>query len=275
MKRGIALLQEIDATELEAGALAFWWLGQLGYVVKIGETVLYIDPYLTPSPRRNVPPVLEPSEVTHADWVLGTHDHGDHIDPHAVRGIAEASPQARFVCSRVAAQHVRELGIPDDRIVALDHTLSYNDDDLTITAIPAAHEFLDRDPQLGYPYLGYVVESGGACFYHAGDTVRYEGLLPLLQQWPLDVVFLPINGRDAERLARNCIGNMTYQEAVDLAGELKPRLTVPGHYEMFDNNSENPQLFADYMDVKFPGLRYWIGEHGVRVVVPPANEIGR
>ena len=67
--------------------------------------------------------------------------------------------------------------------------------------------------------------------------------------------------------ARNCLGNMTFQEAVDLAGVLKPRLTVPGHYEMFANNSQDPVAFAGYMRLKYPELRYWIGEHGQVVLL--------
>ena len=268
-KTDAALLQEIDDLGLEPGSVAFWWLGQLGYVVKIRDTVFYFDPFLAPSPHRTVPPLLDPTQITHADWVFGTHDHGDHIDPYATPRIADASPQARFVCSQAAANHVHELGVPQERIVALDDGHSIREGDLTITAIPAAHELLDYDPELGYPYLGYIIEMDGVCVYHAGDTCRYEGQIDRLARWQLDVAFLPINGRDAERLARNCIGNMVYQEAVDLAGALEPRLTVPGHYEMFRNNSEDPQLFADYISLKYPHLDYWIGEHGTAVIVPP------
>lgn len=272
MKTGTALLQEVDSLTLAPGACAFWWLGQLGYILKIKGTIFYLDPFLAPSPHRNVPPLLDPTEITHADWVLGSHDHGDHIDPYAIPRIAEASPQARFVCSRVAQRKLLQLGVPQERIVALDDGITFQEGDLTITPIPAAHEFLDRDPELGYPYLGFVIEMDGVAVYHAGDTVRYEGMAPRLKRWALDVAFLPINGRDAARLARNCIGNMVYQEAVDLAGEIEPRLTVPGHYEMFSNNSENPALFADYMRIKYPHLRYWIGEHGTAVVVPPRGQ---
>jgi hypothetical protein len=58
-----------------------------------------------------------------------------------------------------------------------------------------------------------------------------------------------------------CSINMTYQEAVDLAGTLRPDLTGPGHYDMFKHNSEDPQKFADYFSLKYPGLKYWIGNH--------------
>mgnify|MGYP000854157885 CR=1 FL=1 len=269
MKTGQALIAEIDATALAPGAIAFWWLGQLSYIVKLGDTVLYFDPYLDPSPRRNVPPLLKPEEITHADWVLCSHDHSDHIDPYAIQGIAAASPQARFVCSRVAQAHLLELGIATGHIVPLDEGMAHQWGELCITPIAAAHELLNRDPQLGHPYLGYLVTRGGATVYHAGDTCVYDGMLAKLLRWPVDLAFVPINGRDAERLARGCIGNMTYQEAVDLVGALRPRLAVPGHYDMFTGNMADPQLFADYMDVKYPGVRYWIGGYGERVILAP------
>ena len=65
-------------------------------------------------------------------------------------------------------------------------------------------------------------------------------------------MFPPINGRDAERLRDNCIGNMTYQEAADLVGVLKPGLAVPGHYDMFAFNGEDPRKFVDYVEIKYP-----------------------
>lgn len=269
MKTGRALIAEVDETLLPPGGVAFWWLGQMGYIVKAANAVLYFDPYLTPSARRNIPPLLKPDEITHADWVFGSHDHSDHIDPYAIAGIAQASPQARFVVSRVAQKHLLEMGIPPERIVALDEGLTHVEKDLAILPIAAAHEFLDRDPELGHPYLSYIVCAGGAVIYHAGDTCLYEGMISKLLRWKIDVAFVPINGRDAVRLARGCIGNMTYQEAVDLVGAIGPRLAVPGHYDMFSDNGEDPDLFTAYLGVKYPHVRCWVGAHGDRVILPP------
>ncbi|MGI6367217.1 MAG: MBL fold metallo-hydrolase [Anaerolineae bacterium] len=269
MTTGRALVDEISALQLPRGAMAFWWLGQLGYAVKIEQTVFYIDPFLAPGTWRNVPPLMDASEITNADWVLGTHDHGDHIDRWAYPRIAAASPEARFVCSRAASATVLGLGIAPERVIGTDEGQVVQDGDTVITPVASAHEFLDHDPELGYPYLGFVIQQDGVCLYHSGDTTRYEGMRCKLERWSFDAVFLPINGRDAVRYAHNTIGNMTYQESVDLAGELKPRLTVPGHYEMFSSNSENPQLFVDYMRVKYPERQVWVGEHGTCVIVPP------
>ena len=46
---------------------------------------------------------------------------------------------------------------------------------------------------------------------------------------------------------------MTYQEAADLAGELQPGLTIPGHWDMFADNPGDPKAFVDYLDVKYGG----------------------
>jgi L-ascorbate metabolism protein UlaG (beta-lactamase superfamily) len=86
-----------------------------------------------------------------------------------------------------------------------------------------------------------------------------------LRRWHLGLAFLPINGRDAKRLAAGCLGNMTYQEAADLAGSLRPGVTVPTHFEMFAMNSEDPRLFAEHMRVKYPDLALKIPELGVAV----------
>ena len=69
----------------------------------------------------------------------------------------------------------------------------------------------------------------------------------------IDVQMLPINGRDARRYRQNCIGNMTWQEAADLAGETGPSMVIPGHWDMFADNSADPAEFADYLDAKYPG----------------------
>lgn len=108
--------------------------------------------------------------------------------------------------------------------------------------------------------------------YHSGDTCIYEGMYTKLRKWnKFDVMFIPINGRDAKKYGKNCMGNITYQEAVDLAGSINPRLVVPGHYEMFTENSEDPSLFADYINAKYPEVNYWIGEHGQSVKVSNQN----
>ncbi len=45
-KSGQALIDEVNAAEVAHGQCAFWWLGQHGFIVKLGEVVRnYIDAY--------------------------------------------------------------------------------------------------------------------------------------------------------------------------------------------------------------------------------------
>ena len=266
MKTGSSLIQEVNACKPDMGKAAFWWLGQLGYILKIGKKIIYLDAFLADHPDRRIPPLLRPEQVTNADYIFGSHDHIDHIDREVWHQLSLSSPFAQFIVPGLLIPSLaKDLEIPEERFIGLEDkkTISLSED-LCISGIAAAHEFLDQDQQTGaYPYLGCVIEGNGCKVYHAGDTCIYEGLYGRLREFgKIDVMFLPINGRDGKRYRGNTIGNMTYQEAVDLAGTLKPGLVVPAHYEMFENNQEDPLLFADYISAKYPDVRYWIGGHG-------------
>ena len=157
--------------------------------------------------------------------------------------------------------------VPRERLLPLHAGGTLEHEGIRVTAIKAKHEDFHEHPTLGFPFLGYVVESGGVTFYHAGDTILYEGLLSTLKQWPhLDAAFLPINGRDAERFLSGCIGNMTFQEAAELAGEIKVGLAVPSHYDMFVGNQEDPDKFVRFLRAKFPEVKCWVGAAGEQVV---------
>jgi L-ascorbate metabolism protein UlaG (beta-lactamase superfamily) len=246
----------------KSGQLAFWWLGQLGYIVKTQSATVCFDPFLSPSPTRLVAPTIAP-ELLNADFVFGSHDHADHIDYDAWKIIAKTSPSTRFVLPGIHLERLSELlSIPRERMIPLQAGEEYlaSERNLRIRAFPAAHEFLDPG------CLGYHVTMDSLSVCHTGDTCKYDGLEPFLKTLDLDLLFLPINGRDAKRYTSGCIGNMNFAEAVDLAGVVAPKLAIPGHYEMFANNSENPLKFSEYLEVKYPSQNYWIGAHGTQVI---------
>lgn len=267
MKRGQELVDEINALAVTQGGLCFWWLGQHSFVVKTAGALIYLDPYLASADSRTMPPLLAPEEVTNADIVTGSHDHADHIDKQALPGIMAASPASVLVAPRSAQATLEQIGLSESRVRLMDDEETTRIGNVDVTAIKAAHELVTQNEQGHHEFLSFIIETGGVVIYHAGDTCLYDGMATRLKQWDITIAFLPINGRDAVRLRSGCIGNMTYQEAVDLAGVLRPCMSVPAHYEMFASNSEDPALFADYMDVKYPDLQYWVGEHGVGVRV--------
>ncbi len=250
-----AFLRSVRDLPVPAHSAVMWWLGQMGLLVKMGDTVACVDYYAAPSPQRQVPPPIPAEEMTGIDAFIASHDHSDHLDRVSWRIWAEICPEARFVFPAAHMRSVTAEGIPEERCLGMDDGTCCRIGDITVRAVAAAHEFLSRDPVTGTaPCLQYVLEGDGVRIHHAGDTLRYEGMLPkLLSLGPFDAALLPINGRDAARYMRGCIGNMTFQEAVDLAGEMRPRLVLPGHWDMFADNSADPRAFTEYLDAKYGG----------------------
>jgi L-ascorbate metabolism protein UlaG (beta-lactamase superfamily) len=266
---GAALVADVDAAAPRPGTLAFWCVGQNGFIFKGDGCVVYIDPYLysPPEGRRQTPAPLLPAQVTHADVIIGSHDHSDHVDRRSLPAMLAASPRAKLVVSRVVAARLAAEGYPTERLVGMDHGETITLGRAELTAIRAAHEFFDRDPELGYPHLGVGLRLHGGSHLLAGGGGRWEGLGGAVALHAPDGVFVPINGRDGERYRRRCIGNFTFQEAVDLVGALRPRLAVPMHYDMFPGNTERVERFVDYLTAKYPGIDYWAGRAGEQVLL--------
>lgn len=263
--RGQDLLADVDAAEPPKGELSFWWLGQNGFIVKGGSTVLYLDPYLADPPgRRRTPPPLRPEEVTNATAFLCSHDHSDHVDRASLPKMLAASPEARLLVSHVVANRLERDGYPAARLTPIGDGETRIVGDAEVIGVRAAHEFFDHHPALGYPHLGFVVRLNGVCLFHAGDGVPWEGLVAAVSAHRPHGLFVPINGRDAERFRRGCLGNFTFQEAVDLAGALEPTLAVPMHYDMFEGNTERVERFVEYLEAKYPGIPTWVGRAGER-----------
>ena len=248
-------LKSVRELSVPYGSAVLWRLGQMGLLVKIGSAVLCVDYFASELPGRQVPPPIPVEEMAGIDAFLGTHNHLDHIDHEAWKVWAWCCPEAVFVFPEAHRQEVLADGIPEERCRGLNDGESCQIGGVTVRAVAAAHEFLARDPATGlYPSLQYVLEGNDVRVYHAGDTPRYEGMLPKLHALGLlDAALLPINGRDGARYRRDCIGNMTFQEAADLAGELRPRAVIPGHWDMFADNPGDPDAFEDYLDAKYPG----------------------
>jgi L-ascorbate metabolism protein UlaG (beta-lactamase superfamily) len=243
----LTLKERVERFQVPHNGVAIWGLGQVGVILKGGGLTAYIDPYLTDATGNRVVPVpIQPDEVTHADFVFITHIHIDHLDPGTVRGIAKASPQAKFIAPRNCHQALLECDVAEDRIIhpPVDQLFDYGA--LRFCAIPSAHYGFDEVD--GQPsYLGYCITLNGVKIYHAGDTILYDGLEERVRQFAPDIAFLPINGRDYYRERRDIVGNLTFWEAAQLAVNAGVQLVIPTHWDMFPHNSENFARFADWL----------------------------
>ncbi len=258
---GQPLLDEIHATTPASGGIAIWWLGQSGFLIKSHQTTILIDPYLSehlttkyrnsarPHVRMTRAPI-RPDHLAEIDHLLVSHKHSDHFDPGTVPDILKASPEAILVFPEALAEYAGSLGIDVKQHVGLDAGTTFSRPGISVRAVASAHEGLDTDDVGRHLYLGFVVEMAGLRVYHSGDSLAYEGLAEAIG--PVDVMFLPINGRDP---SRGVPGNMTAAEAVDLANVVQPRHVVPHHYDMFTFNTVPVGVFEDEARRLSPRIR--------------------
>ena len=239
LRAGDEFLADVRA----ATGLRLWWLGQSGFLVAHEGRHLLLDPYLSDSLTRKYAGtdkphermtelVIEPERLDFVDVVTASHAHTDHLDPDTLRALPGTLVAPRAHRELAAERSGREP-------VTIDEGETVEVAGFEITAVPAAHEVIERDEDGRMLCLGYVVRCGGTTIYHAGDTVLYDGMAERIGR--VDLALLPINGRAPER---RVAGNLTGDEAAALAHELPASLAVPMHYEMFAFNTEPPNAFA-------------------------------
>ncbi len=264
LRAGEAFLADVRAA---GGPLDLWWLGQSGFLVGYEGRLLLLDPYLSDSLTRKYADtdkphvrmterVVDPAELGFVDVVTASHAHTDHLDPETLRALPDAPLVAPEAHRALAAERAgREpIGIDDGETVELAG--------FSITAVPAAHEAIERDAEGRMLHLGYVVRCGPFGIYHAGDTLPYDGQAERVGGG-IDVALLPINGRVPER---RVAGNLDGGQAAALAHALGARLAVPMHYEMFEFNTEPPDAFA--ASCERLGQPYRVLRAGERLTLP-------
>lgn len=232
------------------GQVVLWWLGQAGFAIRHGDTLLFIDPYLSdvladkyrgrifPHTRLQPPPVY-PSDVEGLDAVLCTHGHTDHMDLGAIPYLQSRSDPL-FVVPRSEAVKAVSRGIPPTRLVGLDAADSFATTGYRVTAVPAAHEELVTDAHGQNLFLGFVIEIGGVRIYHSGDCAPYPGQHEIVAALDVDLALLPVNGRDAHRKENGVPGNLTLDEALALTRAAGIPGLVCHHWGMFEFNTADP-----------------------------------
>jgi len=264
LRAGDAFLADVRAA---AGPLDLWWLGQSGFLVAYEGRHLLLDPYLSDSLTRKyagtdkphvrmTERVIDPAHLGFVDVVTASHAHTDHLDADTLRAIPDAALVAPEAHRELATERAGRppTGIDDGETVAVAG--------FEITAVPAAHEAIERDDAGRMLHLGYVVRCGPFALYHAGDTIPYEGVAERIGGG-IDVALLPINGRAPER---RVAGNLTGEEAAALAHEIGARLAIPMHFEMFEFNTEPPDAFVAACERL--GQPYRVLRAGERVTLP-------
>lgn len=247
------LLDDI-AQARSAACPRVWWLGQSGFLIYTPQATILFDPYLSDSLSKKyadtdkphvrlTEQVLDPGLLTGIDIITSSHNHTDHLDAETLLPLLAANPQAKLVIPRANREFVlARLGSVEDRIVEIDAGEETTIGNVALHGIPAAHNTVERDENGCCKFLGFVAQLNGLTFYHSGDTMMHDALLPALEPFrPIDVAFVPVNGYKPER---RVAGNLDGREAAEVARHLEARLAIPHHFDMFGFNTVTPDLFT-------------------------------
>lgn len=273
-----AFLADVCRPAESEDELRVWWLGQSGFLVRHGGSLLILDPYLSDSltekyacadkpHTRMTERVVDPGRLRGISAVSSSHNHTDHLDAATLAPIFAGNPGAQFVIPEANREFVASrLGCEEAWPIGLDDGSTVVVSGWQFTGVAAAHNDLATDAGGRHQFLGYVIRRGPWTLYHSGDTLLYPGLAEKLAGHGVDVAFVPINGNRPER---RVAGNLDGMEASQLARDIGARWAVPHHFEMFEFNTEDPlALFIPECERLSQPYRLLRAGEGWRVPVP-------
>lgn len=194
-----------DTIQARDGAVKITFIAHATLMLEWNGKVIHVDP---------VGQYADYSRMPKADLILVTHEHGDHMDPAAVRSLKKAGTEV--IASPTAAS---SLGAS-----AMKNGDSREPFGIPIEAVPA------YNTTAGHTQFhpkgrgnGYVLTLGGLRLYVAGDTEDIPEMMALRN---IDVAFLPMNQPYT----------MTPEQAASAARAFLPRILYPYHFSDTDTS---------------------------------------
>ena len=209
-------------------------------LIEIGEWRILTDPTFDPAggkyrfgwgtgSKKTTAPAIAAAEVGRIDAVLLSHDH--HEDNLDAAGRALLPAAGVVVTTVPGAKRLggATRGLADWETTRLE---APGKPSIEITATPCRH-----GPPLSKPIVGDVIgfalawegQSGGVLWI-SGDTVLYDGVREVAERLDVDVAVLHL-GNVHFPISGPIHYTLSAAEAVELCTLLKPRVTVPIHYE--------------------------------------------
>lgn len=216
--------------------LGVTFIGHSSFLLQIHGRKVLVDPVFSKRLillRRQRHAGVLVKDLPAIDLVLLTHAHMDHLDMASLRRVVRATRRLtgsspEVVVPRGVEDLVARIGF--SKLHRLAWWEQIEAQGLKITMTPCQHwgARMFRDTHRGYG--GYVVEGGGQCVYHSGDTAYFGGFREIGERLKPQLALLPIGAYfpDSYRSVHT-----SPEEAVRGFVDLGARQMVPMHYGTF------------------------------------------
>jgi len=195
------------------------WFGHAAFKIEMANQTVLVDPWLDGNPTSPI----KASEITKADVVFVTHDHGDHLgDAFSIC----KKTNATFVAAIELTDYAEENGVKE--VAGLNIGGSTEIEGVKLTIVQALHTASKGAP------TGVVIEGEGKTVYHAGDTGLFGDMRLIGEIYKLDVALIPIGG----------YYTMGPREAVEAVKLLNPKVVIPMHYKTFPVLAQSADEFV-------------------------------
>ncbi|ADB29259.1 Activator of Hsp90 ATPase 1 family protein [Kribbella flavida DSM 17836] len=180
--------------------------------------------------RRLTEPAVVPANLPVLDAVVLSHLHGDHFDRVARRELDRAVP---LVTTEPAAKRLRKYGFATTGLpVWSSFELTRDDESLTVEALPGTHArgFMRAllPPVMGSMLVHRRQGEVQRRLYISGDTLSGDHLDEIGSRYPdIDAAIVHLGGT---RVLFSTV-TMDGREGLDCLRRVRPKLTVPVHYD--------------------------------------------
>jgi L-ascorbate metabolism protein UlaG (beta-lactamase superfamily) len=205
------------------------WFGHAAFKIEIANKIVLIDPWLDGNPTSP----LKASEITRADIIYVTHDHGDHLGD--AFNICKRT-NATFVATFELGNYAEENGVKN--VVGLNIGGSVEIKGIRLFIVQAFHTASKGAP------TGVIVEGENKVVYHAGDTGLFGDMCLFGEFYKPDLALIPIGG----------YYTMGAREAAEAVKMLKPKATIPMHYKTFPVLAQSADEFVKNAKEKAPNV---------------------
>ena len=223
------------------------WLGGAGFFIEYNGTKIGIDLYMSnfcmnekgEFKRLTLPPI--PAEAVEMDYLISSHDHGDHLDMGSLEGWFGSNGNLKLI-GPASSLKLAEKIVPPSKMLALDRGGKLDiAPDIGLAGVYCDHGEGAPDA------IGVVLNLGGLTIYFMGDMQYHADVAELTGTKDVDILLVPINP---------AFGNPGAEGAAKMTRAISPKIAVPCHFWLFkEHGCGDPGSFEKECREIAPGVK--------------------